>query len=470
MDNHTYRPRRRFFGWVRTLNGDDRGVAIITVTLVGVAVAGIVAVLSINTMRNYREAQQERQYDEVLVLAESGLDEAVFRLNADNDFTTVGTMPVGLDAAAEEAWVVGQARGLTPTTGDNGEYVIVKPDGEDVVYAVAFSGDASDLTTQVRVLKAQLEVTPPVPATPYLPNTGFASAKSLTVGGDGIGGTTGGAYARGILTKGNNKTEITGCAQAYGSNDFAGDNPPPPPVCEGTGVIQTVPAVEPLDFHSLSMYDLCPAGTSTGVVRAGPAYTGTGATLATAGQPCSGSDLGAPSAFGWSGGGTSWDYLGGAGVFYVHGGDVDVRGDSGTGDSGATIIASARNEETLSCNFATGVGSVQNGDISVRGNVQLRPHTTALDLALVAGRDITVRGTADIWGALMAREQVAIGGTPGANNAIIGSSPCDTPGSPESQNEIFGTALVTYNGGLQIPNYGVGTGNALVEIDRWSEL
>ena len=469
MNNHTQQPRGRFFSWVRTLRSDDRGVAVITVTLVGVAVAGIVAVLALNTMRNYREAQQERQYDEVLVLAESGLDEAIFELNSDNEFTTVGVMPAGMDAATEETWVISQARGLTPTVGDNGEYVIVKPEGSDIVYAVAFSGDVTDLKAQVRVLKAELQVTPPKPAAPFLPKNGFSSAKSLTVGGDGIGGTTGGAYAKGILTKGNNKTEITGCAQSYGSNDFAGDNPPD--CTPSTGLLHAVPAVEPLDFHSLSMYDLCATGTASGVVRAGPAFVGSGQTPAMPGFPCTGSDVGAPSAFGWSGGGTSWSYTGGgAGVFYVDGGNVDVRGNSGTGDSGATIIAAASNEGSNTCNFATGVGDVQNGDISVRGNTQLNPHTTAGDLALVAGRDITIRGTADIWGAMLAREQVAVGGTPGANNAIVGSSPCHTPGSPESQNQIFGTAQVTYNGGLQVPNYGIGTGNALVEVDRWSEL
>jgi len=63
-----------------------------------------------------------------------------------------------------------------------------------------------------------------------------------------------------------------------------------------------------------------------------------------------------------------------------------------------------------------------------------------------------------------------IGGTPGANNAVVSSSPCHTPGSPVALNEIFGSGSVTYNGGLQVPNYGVGSGNPTVSIDRWSEL
>jgi hypothetical protein len=149
---------------------------------------------------------------------------------------------------------------------------------------------------------------------------------------------------------------------------------------------------------------------------------------------------------------------------------VEVGADSGSGANGVTIIAGASNEGSTTCNFATGVGNVQNGDIQVAGNTQLRPHTSAADLVLVAGRDITIRGTADIWGAMLAREQVAIGGTPGANNAVVGSSPCNTAGSTEDENRIFGTALLTYNGGLQVPNYGIGSGNAQIEVDRWSEL
>ena len=220
MTDHTQQARGRAPGWVRRLLSDERGLAVITVTLVGVVVAGVMAVLMFNTMRNYRELRQERQYDEVLVLAESGLDEAIFELNSDNDFSTVEAMPAGLDEAAKKEWVITQARGLIPTVADNGEYVIVKPDGEDVVYAVAFSVSVTDPTAQIRILKADLEVTPPKPATPFLPKTGFASGKNLGVGGVGIAGVPGGAYAKGNLSKSNTKTEIAGCPQAWQFNEF----------------------------------------------------------------------------------------------------------------------------------------------------------------------------------------------------------------------------------------------------------
>ena len=445
----------------------EDGVAIITVTLVGVAVAGIVAVLAVNTLRNLRESRQERQVGEVLVLAETGLDEAIFELNDDNEFSTTASMPVGLDAAAEEAWVLGQAAGLTPSSGENGEYVIIKPDGTDVVYSVAWVPDRATTNAQVRVLKAELLVEPPTPGSPYLPSRGFASAGNLAIGTSssaGIRGTVGGAHANGILAQSGSAT-ISGCATAFGSNDFAATNPPGCP--PATGYFEPVPQVQPLLFHSLSMFDLCREGA--GVVRAGPAYSGVG-TPATTGQPCTGSLLGLPADFGWSASGVNWSYEGGAGVFYLNGGNADISRDSGTGDLGATIIVAARNEETLACNEATRVGTVSAGDVGIGGNTQLRPHSSAGDLAVVGGRDLVIRGTADIWGAILVREQTSMGGTPGSNNAVVGSSPCHTPGSPVAQSELFGNAAINYNGGLSIPNYGVINPVWNVSIDRWSEL
>jgi hypothetical protein len=467
MTNQQTRTQRSGPGRVCSLLRRDEGVAVITVTVVGVAVAGIVAVLALNTVRNLRESRQERQIGEVLVLAETGLDEAIFELNDDNTFATTGAAPVFPDAESEEAWVLAEAATLPAIAGENGEYVIVKPDETDVVYSVAYVPNRDTAGANIRVLKADLLVEPPTPGSPYLPTRGFSSAGNLTIGDSssaGVHGTVGGVHANGILSQGGTAT-VSGCATAFGSNDFAATNPPTCP--PATGYFEPVPEVEPILFHNLAMYDLCNEGP--GVVRAGPAYSGSG-TPASEGQPCWGSVLGAPADFGWSRAGVTWSYEGGAGVFYLNGGNVEIARDSGVGDDGATIIVAAANEDTLTCDEGTRVGSVMMGDVGVSGGVQLRPHTSAGDLAIVAGRDVVVRGTADIWGAILTREQISLGGTPGSNNAIIGSSPCHTPSSPVSQNELFGNAAIVYNGGLSIPNYGVINPVWNISIDRWSEL
>ncbi|MBT8164042.1 MAG: hypothetical protein HKO63_07230 [Acidimicrobiia bacterium] len=466
MNNHEHRSRRAFFQ--RLLRSDDDGVAIITVTLVGVAVAGIVAVLAINTVRNYRESREERQVGEVLLLAEAGLDEAIFELNQDNTYSTVGAMPGALDAAGEEAWVRSQAAGMATIPGENGEYVIIKPEGSDVVYSVAYTPAREVPSAQVQVLKADLYLEPPTPGSPYLPSRGFSSAGNLTIGNSGsagVYGTAGGVHANGILSQGGSAT-VLGCATAYGPNDFAASNPPG---CgPATGYFEPIPEVEPLLFHSLSMFDLCVEG-GVGVVRAGPAHSDP-AKQGANGLPCSGEKVGSPGDVGWQLKPAGWSYQGGAGVFFVNGGQVGIDRDSGTGVNGATIITAASNEATLTCNTATRVGNVADGDIEIAGGVQLTPHPSAGDLALVAGRDIRARGNANVWGALLAREQIGLGGTPGANNALIGSSPCHTPGSPIARNEFSGDASITYNGGLSIPNYGVLNPVWNVSIDRWSEL
>ncbi|NNL70189.1 MAG: hypothetical protein HKO70_09540, partial [Acidimicrobiia bacterium] len=245
----------------------EDGVAVITVTLVGVAVAGVVAVLALNTVRNLRESRQERQIGEVLVLAETGLDEAIFELNDNNTFSTAAEPPAFADADAEEAWVLSEAAALPVIASENGEYVIVKPEDAEVVYSVAYVPSRDDAGAQIRVLKADLFLEPPTPGSPYLPSRGFASAGNLTVGNSssaGIHGTVGGAHANGILAQGGGAT-ISGCATAFGSNDFAATNPPGCP--PATGHYEPVPEVTPILFHSLSMFDLCAEGP--GVVRAG---------------------------------------------------------------------------------------------------------------------------------------------------------------------------------------------------------
>ena len=469
--NYTTHKPRGLQRWLRALNRADGGIAVVMVTLVGVAVAGIVAVLAMNTVRNYRESRQERQYGEVLVLAEAGLDQAVFELNLDSDFTTTGPAPAFADEDTEAAWVIAEAAALTPLPGQAGEYVIVKPDGSDVAYSVAYSTTQADSSAQIRVLKAALEVTPRPPSTPWIPISGFASNGQLSVGNSaaaGIHGSIGGAHANGVLSQGGSAT-ISGCSSAEGSNEFAGDNPSE---CgPATGITKAIAPVEPLAFHEYAMFDLCDDGGSA-TVKMGPAYAGTVAgSPAAARSPCTGTALGSPASFGWSNSGASWSYQGGAGVFYVNGADeVTLSSNSGTGANGATIIVGAFNEGSTTCNVATGVGNVVGGDLSISGNRQFLPHESMGDLALVIGRDVTIRGTSDIHGVILAREQVSIGGTPGANNAVVSSSPCHTPGSPESANEIFGTASVTYNGGLNAIGYGLGTGGAIVSIDRFSEL
>jgi hypothetical protein len=435
------------------IHRDERGVAVIIVVMVGLAVAAMVVLLANRSLRNSNESLAERSTDQALVLAESAANEAIFELDQDLGYSTVpGATPVFASKDDERDWVLDTIddEGLTPVPSGDGEYAIVKPEDSDVVYTVAWipTKDDAQTTRIVKVEVSELVLDDYV----FFPDSGFAAGGDLLLGGDGVGGSKGGAHANGDLVKVNSKTEVTGCSSAEDSNDFEPDNPPE---CgPGTGVSKEIPDVIPRDFHQLSTHDLCIEG-GLGVVREGPATSGV------LDDPCQGAVITTnPMDVGWSNMGRLWTYTGpSSGVFYIDGGSVHYNGNSGP--NGVTVIVAP-------------VGDAQcptdSGDFAVQGNDRLFPHKSARDLAVVAGRDFLQGGNSNIYGIVLAHEQIDIGGTPGVNNAVIARSACHTPGSPAEFNQLRGTASLTYNGGLSAPLYGKPKATGAIQIDRWSEL
>jgi hypothetical protein len=445
---------------LRRVGTDERGIAMISVTLVGVVVAGIVAVLALNTMRNYRETGQERLYSEALVVAESGIEDAVFELTGDRAYATVYLGPPGIPTftppVEEREWVLNliATEGLTPSPTEGGEYVVVKPVDEDVVYAASYVPAMGVPGAVSRVVKVYVDVREDT-SPGYLPNVGFLSDGDLRVSG-AIDGSPGGAHANGtIIDQGGS---VSRCSSAGISNELAGDNPPG---CgPAVGVTIPVAPVEPLEFRPLVMYDVCDEGAA-GVVREGPA-------LALINYPaCTGPVLGSAAGFGWdrgnvNGGARNWDFVGGGpgGVYFFAGANITWQADSGTGDDGVTVIIDSAGG--TACSYA-------GGDYTANG-FRHHPHSSAGDLAIVAGRDVNLGGNGDLYGVTLAREHVSLSGTPGANNAVISSAQCDTPSSPARENELSGTADVHFNGSSGIPIYGVNLTGGNVEILRWQEL
>lgn len=435
------------------LHTDDRGIAIITVALVGMVVAAMVVLLVNRSIRNANESQVERSTDEALVVAESAMNQAIYDLGQDYEYSTItGDTPAFASVDEERDWVLTKVEdeSLPVTVVEDAEYVIVKPEESEVVYAVAYvpNRDNPQVTRVVKV-----DISPyVVESYVFFPSFGFAAGDDLTLGGDGVLGSKGGAHANGKLNKGNNKTEVSGCSSAEDDNDFEPDNPAE---CgPGTGVTVELPPVIAEDFHELSTHDLCKSG-GFAIVKAGPATTGVPS------DPCEGPVITTnPADVGWSNGGINWTYNGGSsGVFFVHGGNVNYSGDSGA--DGVTIIVNAVDDTEC---------SMVGGDFGVTGNLKLFPHSSARDLAVVAERDFKQGGNSNIFGIVLAGEQVDIGGTPGVNNAVIAVSPCHTPGSPVDENKLRGAASLTYDGGLEAPIYGRPKTTAGVLIDRWSEL
>ena len=459
MDQRMNTSSGRLGGW-HGLQHNESGIAMITVTLVGLVVAGVVAVLIQNTVRNYRETGDERLYGEALIISESGIEEAVFELTGDREYSTVDLGAAGLptftDPVAERNWVLNliQTEGLSPSPSEGGEYVVVKPADEDIVYAASYVPTMNAPNAISRVVKVFVEVK--LDTTPsYFPNLGFLVDGDIRVGGS-IDGSPGGAHANGSIIDQGGSVSI--CSSAGVINELAGDNPSS---CgAAVGVTYPVPSVVPMEFRPIVMYDVCDEGAN-GTVREGPALNGINY------PACTGPVLGTGAAFGWNrrnvnGGARNWDYDGGGpgGVYFFNGANITWAADTGTGADGVTVIIES--VSAASCNIA-------GGDYESNGHVH-HPHSSAGDLTIVAGRDVALGGNGDLYGVVLAREHISLAGTPGANNALISSAQCDSPPSPVRQNQLLGTGDVHFNGTAGIPIFGADLTGGEVEILRWQEL
>lgn len=437
---------------------DDHGLAMVWVVMIGAFVAAVAVVMVARAFQNSRDQLTERRADVALVVADTGLNNGMAILFDDPDFFNVPAGPGAFaDDQAEKAWVIKQVDDME-TLGtldlqltEEGEYAIVRPDSEEVLYSVGWVPSRGDADASLRVLKMSFD--PEQDETyVFLPDVGISSNGDIDLGGRGVFGIKGGAHANGDLTKRNDKTKVEGCTSAGGINQF-------PNKCEDDGEVKEIPPVNPLDFHQMATHDLCDEGPF-GVVRMGPAFDGPG-TKAEKAQPCTGDVVGAPPSVGWSKTGFLWQYNGGttAGVFYINGGSAVVGADS-PADGLTVVVAASDNTECAE----------KHGDFTVNGNIQMIPHVSAKDLAVVLDRDFVFSGTADIFGIILVGEHFDIGGNPGANNAVVSSGTCDTPSSPVSVNALRGAGSITYNGGLEAPIYGGVTATGLVIVERWEEL
>ena len=455
----------------------ESGVAIITVVLLAMVVAAVAATLMLRSLRNYDETLAERQRVDALSVAESGLDAGVFELNEDDAYFSVPNSygyaaPFTTDQA-ERAWVLTavSALALSPTGSGNGEYVIVKPQGRDVVYAVGYIPTLIDADVS-RVVKLQYGQFAHSPA--GLSEALIADGNISISGNSTFTGTLGNIHANGNLSS-SGATAVSGHASSGGS--YSGTFITGDPANSGsTGEVKTVPRTEPIRLHHLSEYDMC----NNGRVYAGPAHSDP-TKQGTAGAPCSGTELANANGTeyrGWrkigteSNGAANWDYTTEdkyPGVYFFDGGNAKIEPSPGEGTSPweATIIA----------NPIGGVSCPNNrgGDIEFSGNPFMIPYSAAEPWLLVAGRDLKVSGNADSYGrpgneALVTSiEQVTVSGNPHTYGAFIINDECDTPGSliPRTDLEISGNPIFTFNGEFGYP----GTGRAgTTTTSRWSEL
>lgn len=452
----------------------DDGVAMVSVVLVGMLAAMAIAILALRSTRNYDETLAERQQTEAIFVAESGLNKAVFQLNNDSDYYTTpasyGYPNPFANEQAERAWVLATVtnRGLPAISSGNGEYVIVKPEGQTVTYAAGFVPSLTEARA-IRVVKLEYGVT----AGPAL-----GLSEALLTGGNLVipgspefYGSSGSLHTNGDISGKGTADGYISSAGSFSGTYITGD----PANSGSTGEVKSVPLTEPITLHYLSQYDMCPDG----FVYAGPAYSDP-AKRGVAGTPCSGTQLGDASGGyrGWKfggldgGGAGKWSY-GTAdkydGVYFFHEGSVKISQSPGKNTTPW--------EATLLVNPVGGVACPNNqgGDINISGSPYMIPYSDAAPWLMVSGRDMKLPGSADSYGRagnpglVTAVEQAEITGSPNIFGAFILSGECDTPGSmlPYSQQKISGSPTFTFNGEFGYP--GASSSSGTTDY-RWSEL
>lgn len=353
---------------VRRHAEEDAGFTLILVVGFSLVMMILVTVAFSITARTTDASRRHAAFDTSLDVAESGIDEGLGRLQANNAWSAGVPVPsTGFPACAspaltpEQCWAKTQLQTLAATSSNlqktgEGQFVIYKPANRQTVYSMGWTPSYGATNAKWRMIKSEYLFGP------YQPGNAILTGNSLNLSGsvsiDSLTGDGSGVHSNGDISSVTSDT-LAGPLTASGTNDCAA-NATNSADCSTTGQntpLQTVPTVSALQTYQDCMtgagdcstgpslaanwYDLCPDGT----VHAADTVTST---------PCNGTVLEAAGAFttfrGWSfglnGSVPTWT-MGQAdspysGVYFVQWGDA-VIGTSGNGTQpwNGTVIASA---------------------------------------------------------------------------------------------------------------------------------
>jgi hypothetical protein len=453
---------------IRARLDDERGIAMITVVVIGTVLFLLAAVMAARSIRSLNQVVVQRSWERALHVAETGIHRTLYELVNDQTYNTGEVVPPSFASdQAEEDWVREAAEDNTIVSTPQGQYQVVKPSNDTVAYAVGFVPDSTD-PSATRVIRTEYDYAPF-----RMRNVAILTDGDLSIPGDpAISGTGGSVHSNQNISMSGNPT-IAGTATATGSYTVTGGPTIGDEANSGGGRPPLfVPMINPRENYELSEYDLCPDGN----VRTGPAYPGPEAPNMTD-TPCQGTLLADADSIAYRGwvktgddasDGAKWDFGGNTaydGVYYIYQGSAVIGGNPGAigAEWAVTVMAepSATGPEPLHCPH---IG----GDIEVGGNPKMRFNDAAAPLLFVAGRDLRISGNPDQTheGFLGAHEQFNISGNPVLNAALIANDKCDSPSSAVAQtdHEISGNPSITYNGQWEAP---FGTN---IRITLWLEL
>ena len=454
------------------LKRDERGIAIATVALLGLAVVMVTTIMTFRGTRQVRNTGNDARWEQALHVAESGLDDIIVDVKADAGYTTGQVVPTFDDADAERAWAVGVVDELPSDdlrSTPEGEYATIVPINDQVIYSVGFAPSRASIDRRVRVIRVSYTRVPG--AVPWIAEKAFITDGDLTISGNPTSfEARANVHANGHSTISGNPTVHDACMSSSNGATITGnlnDHPACPP--PGDQPVEFIPDVDPRDFWALSEYDLCPDGS----VHAGPAHASFGGSAGS--EPCLGTPLETDAAsspyLGWEFTGTDpvdgaeWVYdtnVENHGSYYVYQGSAAIP--TGPGTNNNPWYLSLMVEASGSCPNQVG------GDVVLSGAAVLAPNDAG-SMFMVVSRDIHWNGNGRLKapGIIAAGEQIVIFGNPQVEGSFIAREGCDTTNDSLDASAIAGNPQFELDGPLVTTWEYLGTEGG-VAVVAWDEL
>jgi hypothetical protein len=447
--------------WNRSRRADEQGLALILALFALVMITAAVVMMFRSARFEVWATGNASAHEAALHAADAGAEVVFGRMNHDNAYTTGHAAPVEPFAslAAERTWVLGQALlddAWIDTSGGLG-YGIgpIEMHDRQYVYGIGITGDP-ERPQALRVVRTEI-----LPAVGGLEGVGVLAGGSIRFHEGGSATVTGSVHSNQTIYADQNM-DIDGDLSASGT--VASTHPQLNVAGElSSGVPERhVPHVEAIDLYlehagdpSIPWFDLCRGDSGSprdGIIRE----------PGTAGQPCTGAEIGRVRGDGgqrWNG----WSYDDStrtwmqenghnpAGVFYAH--ELNLHLHNLSNKRRATLIASADWDDN---------GWTGNVVVASTALTWLEPWV------IFADRDIdgSDGGSKHLDGIVYAGEQIDGTGSYHLTGSMIMRDDPHTPLSPVGENRFGGGGNTRVD---FVPAYDI-FGQGTVHVYAWREL
>ncbi len=441
----------------------EEGFAMVAVLVLGACLIALSSVIVLRGTRAVGNTSGDARWERALPVAESGLEMGLQALELDAEFSTTEDYPAPFASPqAERAWVVAAADAAsggylvaTPV----GEYVVVKPAGVNLLYAVGYAPSREAFGRRTRVVRIGYALHPVEWTLEYALLVGDGlnlSGNFLVVDDNGYDSAN--VHSNGDVYTGGN-WGVEGCLTAFAAPDLPEEPgcPPKPWFSE------PIPPIDPAVLYYTAEVVLCPDGKAYGgPANADPAKRDPDLT------PCNEIAVREVSLNGWSSsvqsGVVTWDPSSAtlSGVYYVHQANV-----VGKVDGQVTLLISSASGGTC--------GGNSTGNLELTGNSFFRTADSLralYDIAVISQGDIHYRGGATVQGAIMAHEQIDYRGNADSSGSVMAEGACNTIGSPVTGSRISGSVFsgssyISYPGLAKTPFTSLRLES---EVLSWQEL